>query len=139
MSGFSGGGPRTIPVGDLRPMLRGFECEVIIIEVPHEPVITRDKMKIYTFLVADTTGSILMSLWGEMGEHFRVGDIVHITGGEARLFKGSLQLTVLKYGSVKRVGEHTKQYVERPNMSTFQWTSDPDQPGPLRPVLPPAA
>ncbi|KAJ1915214.1 hypothetical protein IWQ60_008498 [Tieghemiomyces parasiticus] len=129
-------GPRVVPVAEMRPMLRGFECEVIIVDIPQEPTVTRDNLKIYTFLVADSTGSILMTLWGEMGEHFQPGDIVHITGGEAKLFKGSLQLTTLKYGKARRVGEHTKQFTERPNISTYQWVSDPDKPGPLKAVPP---
>ncbi|KAJ1967366.1 hypothetical protein H4R35_006728 [Dimargaris xerosporica] len=128
-------GPRIVPVADLRPMLRGFDCEVIIIEIAHEPLVTRDKFKIYTFLVADHTGSITMSLWGDVGSYFKIGDIVHISGGEAKLFKGSLQLTTLKYGKIKRIGEHTKHYVDTPNMSQYQWASDPDKPGPLKPIL----
>ncbi|KAJ1959059.1 hypothetical protein IWQ62_004765 [Dispira parvispora] len=138
MASYSNPGNRLVSIADMRPMLRGFQCEVIVIEIPQEPLVTRDGQKIYTFLVADHTGSIVMSLWGDIGKYFKVGDIVYITGGEAKLFKGSLQLTTLKYGKAQRVGEHTKPFVERPNVSRYQWVNDPDKPGPLRPVIPPS-
>jgi hypothetical protein len=45
-----------------------------------DPAITRDGDMIYRFLVADKTGSIILSVWGEMGKDIRGGDILHIFG-----------------------------------------------------------
>ncbi|KAL1917095.1 uncharacterized protein VTP21DRAFT_5293 [Calcarisporiella thermophila] len=96
---------RLLPIAEMRPQMRGFDCEVIVLEKAQQPRIIHNGQSIYWFLVADISGTITMSIWGEMGKFIKQGDILRIIGGEAKLFRGSLQLTTAKYGKVKRIGE----------------------------------
>lgn len=45
-----------------------------------DPVTTREGDMIYRYLVADKTGSIILSVWGELGKDIKGGDILRITG-----------------------------------------------------------
>lgn len=49
-------------------------------EIDGEPVTTRDGEMIYRYLVADKTGSVILSVWGEMGKDIKSGDILRISG-----------------------------------------------------------
>ncbi|KAJ2387050.1 hypothetical protein GGI23_006362 [Coemansia sp. RSA 2559] len=116
-------GQQFIPIAKFRPSMRGFDCEVIVLETA-VPTTTRDGQTIYNFLVADKTGSILMNIWGDDGRYIRNGDILRIEGAEARLFKGFLQLTTARFGKLKRVGEDTMEFKEQPNISELQWVTE---------------
>ncbi|KAJ1899752.1 hypothetical protein LPJ81_004078 [Coemansia sp. IMI 209127] len=116
-------GQQFIPIAKFRPSMRGFDCEIIVLETA-VPTTTRDGQTIYNFLVADKTGSILMNIWGDDGRYIRNGDILRIEGAEARLFKGFLQLTTARFGKLKRVGEDTMEFKEQPNISELQWVTE---------------
>ncbi|KAJ2557753.1 hypothetical protein EV175_001155 [Coemansia sp. RSA 1933] len=116
-------GQQFVPIAKFRPSMRGFDCEIIVLETA-VPTTTRDGQTIYNFLVADKTGSILMNIWGDDGRYIRNGDIIRIEGAEARLFKGFLQLTTARFGKLKRVGEDTMEFKEQPNISELQWVTE---------------
>lgn len=84
-------------IKDMSPVSRNFDCEVIVLQKGKftfffftfkltqqkkdgEPVTTREGDMIYRFLVADKTGSIILSVWGEMGKDIKSGDILRISG-----------------------------------------------------------
>ncbi|KAJ2782253.1 hypothetical protein H4R18_002397 [Coemansia javaensis] len=116
-------GQQLMPIGKLRPMVRGFDCEVIVLETAM-PTTTRDGQTIHTFLVADRTASIIMTIWGNDGKYIRNGDIIRIEGAEAKLFKGFMQLTTARFGKPRRVGEDTMLFKELPNLSETQWVTE---------------
>ncbi|KAJ2456183.1 hypothetical protein EV183_000109 [Coemansia sp. RSA 2336] len=116
-------GQQLVPISKFRPSMRGFDCEVIVLETA-VPTTTRDGQTIHTFLVADKTGSIIMNIWGNDGKAIRNGDIIRIEGSEAKLFKGFMQLTTARFGKLKRVGEDTMLYKEQPNFSEMQWVTE---------------
>ncbi|KAJ1959947.1 hypothetical protein GGI12_004069 [Dipsacomyces acuminosporus] len=116
-------GQQLTPIAKFKPSMRGFDCEVIVLETA-VPTTTRDGQTIHAFLVADRTGSILMNIWGNDGKHIRNGDIIRIEGAEAKLFKGFLQLTTARFGKIKRVGEDTMVFREHPNLSEMQWVTE---------------
>ncbi|KAJ1667133.1 hypothetical protein IW140_001613 [Coemansia sp. RSA 1813] len=116
-------GQQFVPIVKFRPSMRGFDCEIIVLETA-VPTTTRDGQTIYNFLVADKTGSIIMNIWGDDGRYIRNGDIIRIEGAEARLFKGFLQLTTARFGKLKRVGEDTMEFKEQPNISEMQWVTE---------------
>ncbi|KAJ2501528.1 hypothetical protein GGH96_001849 [Coemansia sp. RSA 1972] len=116
-------GQQLIPLTKLRPSMRGFDCEVIVLETA-VPTTTRDGQTIHTFLVADKTASIVMNVWGNDGKCIRNGDILRIEGAEAKLFKGFMQLTTARFGKMKRVGEDTMAFKEQPNMSETMWVTE---------------
>ncbi|KAJ2608732.1 hypothetical protein H4S08_004333 [Coemansia sp. RSA 1365] len=116
-------GQQLVPITKLRPSMRGFDCEVIVLETAM-PTTTRDGQTIHTFLVADKTASIIMNVWGNDGKFIRNGDIIRIEGAEAKLFKGFMQLTTARFGKLKRVGEDTMLFREAPNVSEMQWVTE---------------
>ncbi|KAJ1737468.1 hypothetical protein H4S06_005433 [Coemansia sp. BCRC 34490] len=116
-------GQQFVPIAKFRPSMRGFDCEVIVLETA-VPTTTRDGQMIYNFLVADKSASILMNVWGDDGRYIRNGDIIRIEGAEAKLFKGFLQLTTARFGKLRRVGEDTMEFKEHPNISELQWVTE---------------
>ncbi|KAJ1996228.1 hypothetical protein GGI25_002218 [Coemansia spiralis] len=116
-------GQQLVPIIKFRPSMRGFDCEVIVLETAM-PTTTRDGQTIYSFLVADKTASIIMNIWGNDGRYIHNGDIIRIEGAEAKLFKGFMQLTTARYGKIKRVGEDTMEFKEQPNVSEMQWVTE---------------
>ncbi|KAJ2421579.1 hypothetical protein GGF41_003819 [Coemansia sp. RSA 2531] len=116
-------GQQLTSLAKLRPSMRGFDCEVIVLETAM-PTTTSQGLTIHTFLVADQSGSILMNIWGTEGKYIHNGNIIRIEGGEAKLFRGFLQLTPAKFGKFKRVGEETMLYREQPNFSEIKWVTE---------------
>ncbi|KAJ1646751.1 hypothetical protein LPJ64_001796 [Coemansia asiatica] len=116
-------GQQLVPIAKFRPSMRGFDCEVIVLETAL-PTTTRDGQTIHTFIVADRTGSIMMNIWGNDGKYIHNGDIIRIENAESKLFKGFLQLTTARFGKIKRVGEETMLFKEHPNFSEMQWVTE---------------
>ncbi|RKP27364.1 hypothetical protein SYNPS1DRAFT_26982 [Syncephalis pseudoplumigaleata] len=149
-------GKRLTPIRDLRPMMRSVHCEVIVLEKVRPELGMRDGKVLNTFWVADRTGSVVLDIWGEPGTMVRVGDILRITNGEAKLFRDKLHLAPARsYGRVRRIGQQdmihllmlrcylhdrspprnnnrdTFHFNEAYNVSAFDWTTNPDRPGPM--------
>ncbi|KAJ2314585.1 hypothetical protein H4R23_004135, partial [Coemansia sp. Cherry 401B] len=116
-------GQQLVPISKFRPSMRGFDCEVMVLETA-VPTTTRDGQTIHTFLVADQSGSIIMNIWGNDGKFIRNGDILRIEGAEAKLFKGFMQLTTARFGKLHRVGEDTMVFADQPNVSEMQWVTE---------------
>ncbi|KAJ1722220.1 hypothetical protein LPJ53_003353 [Coemansia erecta] len=116
-------GQQLVPIAKFRPSMRGFDCEVIVLETA-QPTTTRDRMTIHTFLVADQTGSIMMNIWGDDGNCIHNGDIIRIESAEAKVFRGFLHLSVTRFGKIKRVGEDTMLFKEQPNFSDTMWVTE---------------
>ncbi|KAI9253130.1 hypothetical protein EDC94DRAFT_525534 [Helicostylum pulchrum] len=102
-----------LSVKDMNPMSRNFDCEVIVLQKDGEPVTTRDGDMIYRYLVADKTGSVILSVWGELGKDIKSGDILRISG--------VLFISTSKSCKLKRVGQDTFPFVEKPNMSEMEF------------------
>ncbi|KAJ2823204.1 hypothetical protein FBU31_004363 [Coemansia sp. 'formosensis'] len=117
-------GQQLTSIAKLRPSMRGFDCEVIVLETAAPTMTMVTGQTIHTFLVADRSGSIIMNIWGDDGKYIRNGDIIRIEGAEAKLFKGFLQLTPAKFGKFKRVGEDTMLFKEQPNVSEVMWVTE---------------
>ncbi|KAL9558333.1 hypothetical protein MBANPS3_000956 [Mucor bainieri] len=101
-------------VKDMHPMSRNIDCEVLVLQKEGDTTITRDGDQINRFLVADRTASILLNVWGETGEYIQGGDILRITGA---FRKGQLTMGTTKTCKIRRIGQDTMAFVEKPNMS----------------------
>lgn len=112
-------------IKDMTPMSRNFDCEVIVLQREGEPAVTRDGDNIYRFLVADRTGSITLSVWGETGRDIKIGDILRVTGVENKLRVGRLILATPKSCKIRRVGQDTFLFTEQPNMSEVEYNTNP--------------
>ncbi|KAI8889031.1 hypothetical protein K501DRAFT_171593, partial [Backusella circina FSU 941] len=117
-------------VKDMRPMLKNAECEVIVLQ-QGEPTSTRDGDTIHHFLVADKTASIILNVWGIPGQYIKGGDILHIIGGSCKLRKGQLCLSAFHSSKIRRIGQDTFPFVEKPNLSEVDYnqvTNTPNWP-----------
>ncbi|KAF9577165.1 SOSS complex subunit B1 [Lunasporangiospora selenospora] len=135
-SGTSANGLPLTFISDLRPAMRGFNLECVLLEKAADPRRTYDNQLLTTFLVADKTGSIVLIIWGEEGKLLRNGDLLRIQGGEAKLFRGLIQLSTSKFGKYKKIGEDTMTFCEKPNWSEFEWMADPNKPNMMIPITP---
>ncbi|EPR78942.1 hypothetical protein SLOPH_1672 [Spraguea lophii 42_110] len=75
---------------------------------------TKEENPIYTYLVADETGSIEFGIWGT---YLKVGDIINITMAYTTPYKGRVRLFSSYSSEVKRIGFFTKSFKPEPNMS----------------------
>ncbi|KAF9336815.1 hypothetical protein BG006_007326 [Podila minutissima] len=121
---------------DLRPPMRGINLECILLEAKEEPRRTIDHQLVTSWWVADKTGSINLTFWGEDVKFLRSGDIVRVLNGEAKLYKGNLQVATSKFGSYKKIGEDTFPFTEVPKWSEYQWVQDPHNRNMLLPLTP---
>ena len=99
------------PIDDLRCGMTGMDVTAKIIEVPPiQPVITRWGSECYVsnVTIADTTGSIRLSLWNTRADKVRVGDEVELTNCSVSRFAGQLQLR-LKRTSTMSILNHLPQ------------------------------
>ncbi|OMH80267.1 SOSS complex subunit B-like protein [Zancudomyces culisetae] len=62
-------------------MMRGFDCEFIVLECS-TPNKVRDGSVIYKFKVADSSGSIILNVWGNDGQYIKNGDILRVEGAD---------------------------------------------------------
>ncbi|KAF9990031.1 hypothetical protein BGZ75_004019, partial [Mortierella antarctica] len=95
-----------------------------------------DDQLITTFHAADKSGSIILTIWGAESQLLRSGDLVRLLGGEAKLFKGHIQLSTTKSGKYKKFGEDTIPFTDKPNWSEFDWVQDPNKPSQMVPLTP---
>ncbi|KAI9473523.1 MAG: hypothetical protein EXX96DRAFT_578357 [Benjaminiella poitrasii] len=110
-------------IKDITAMAKNIECEIIVLQNEGEPTRTRDGEFITKLWVADKTGSIILSVWGQNGLDIRFGDILHVTGLDGKLRKGQLILTTRKEFKMTRIGQDTFPFSERPNLSEIDFSS----------------
>ncbi|MCX8163551.1 MAG: OB-fold nucleic acid binding domain-containing protein [Candidatus Micrarchaeota archaeon] len=93
-----------IKIADLKAGLSSIvvEGQITSIQEPKE-VITKygNKIKVSHATLADETGSIDLTLWGEDSSRFKVGDRLLIEDCFVSEFKGNLQLSIRKGGKIK--------------------------------------
>ncbi|KAL1928550.1 hypothetical protein VTP01DRAFT_2906 [Rhizomucor pusillus] len=126
---------------DLSPEAKDFDCEVIVLQRDLEPVVVRNNQdEIHKLLVADKTGSIFMYIWGARAQAIRSGDILRVSGGRCQFRKGHLQITVWRAARVKRIGQDTMIFAEKPNYSETYVHTQPEpiaENVPAPPTVPP--
>lgn len=79
-------------------------AKVVEKEAPRE-VNTRDgrQTKVANAVLEDESGTIVLTLWGDEINKIKQGDTVKIENGYIKEWKGSLQLSVGKYGKMNVV------------------------------------
>ena len=106
------------PIRNLKPGMKDLTLMFIALEVGR-PNQTKDGHEVRTVKVADKTGSVNLSLWGEPGKHLQSGDIVRMTKGYINVWKGCLTLYVGKSGEFYKLGEFCLLFSETPFMSEY--------------------
>lgn len=90
----------------------------------------KDGHIVCTVKVADETGSVILTLWDQIGMCISNGDIILITGGFVTIFQNEIRLAC-KLGTVVRLGRFNFSFNDTPDHSSFSWISDPANPNNL--------
>jgi len=119
--------PKTIQftkIADLKPYLKTLNILCIVLE---KLGVSKNSAgdTITQCLVADQSGSIIISLWDDVGDIVKTGDILQLRGGYCTIHKGELKLYVGRHGLLERIGEFMLPFSETPNMSKVKWVNDP--------------
>lgn len=90
-------------IADLKPgMSASIEGEVISIEASREVRTKYGKLiRVANATVADDSGQILVTLWGNDIDRVSIGDKIRIENGWVSDFKGTLQITAGKSGKME--------------------------------------
>ncbi|XP_069938712.1 SOSS complex subunit B1 isoform X3 [Cherax quadricarinatus] len=103
-------------IKELKPGMKNLKLVFIVLEIGR-PNLTKESHEVRSVKVADRSGCINISLWGEPGQLLQPGDIVNLTKGYVSVFKNCLTLYVGKGGDLQKVNEFCMQFSEQPNMS----------------------
>jgi replication factor A1 len=75
-------------------------------------------------LVADETGSVLLTLWDDTIDEVSEGDIYDVRNGYVRLFRGSIRVNTGRYGSLTLSEEAIDETNVDNNMSDRQYEQE---------------
>uniref|UniRef100_T1ISM2 OB domain-containing protein n=1 Tax=Strigamia maritima TaxID=126957 RepID=T1ISM2_STRMM len=106
-------------ISELKPCMKNLNMFFIILDIG-SPTTTKKCSEVRICKVADNTGCVDISLWGEIGHLLESGDICRLHKGYASVWKGCLTLYTGEKGEIKKIDEFCMEFVETPNMS------DPD-------------
>lgn len=112
-----------LKVANLRPMSRWFTLTVKVLKVGEERVVRsrRDEAehRVAEALVGDETGTVLFSLWDDEIERIRglEGSTIEVKNGMITLFRGSMRLSLGRFGSIEKAKEEITEVNESVNMS----------------------
>uniref|UniRef100_X2A9P4 OB domain-containing protein n=1 Tax=Capitella teleta TaxID=283909 RepID=X2A9P4_CAPTE len=106
----------TLSIKDLKPNQKNVNLVFIVLEIG-KPNHTQRGMDVRSVKVADKTGSINISLWGDLGVEVQTGDICRLSRGYTNMWKGCLTLYTSKTGEIIKIGEFCMVFSETPNMS----------------------
>ena len=59
--------------------------------------------RVCNFVIKDDSGKINLTLWNEQIDEFMVNDRIKISNGYVKEWLGELQLSVGKYGQIKKI------------------------------------
>ncbi|XP_068211684.1 SOSS complex subunit B1 isoform X1 [Palaemon carinicauda] len=103
-------------IRELKPGMKNLRLVFIVLEIGR-PNVTKENHEVRSVKVADRSGCVNISVWGEPGQLLQPGDIVNLTKGYVSVFKNCLTLYVGKGGDLQKVSEFCMQFNETPNMS----------------------
>lgn len=88
---------------DLRAKMKDITVKARVVEVPTKRLVnTRYGWEAYVsnILLADTTGTVRLSLWNNQIDDVSVGDTVNIENASATWYRGELQLRIGRSGKI---------------------------------------
>jgi len=103
-------------VKDLHPHAKNLQMRLIVLHVQNSYK-TKDGNEVRSCKVADKTGSINLSIWGDFGNYIQPGDILSLSRCYSVLFKNILTLYVGKHGTLTKTGEFCMTFSELPDLS----------------------
>lgn len=119
---------RYIKVEELTPQSRNINMTVKVISInPTRDVSSRrdgSSHRVTEALVADETGSVLLTLWDDTIDEVSEGDIYDVRNGYVRLFRGSIRVNTGRYGSLTLSEEVIDETNVDNNMSDRQYEQE---------------
>jgi len=104
-------GQLEVKIKDLKPNLRWFTITVKVLRLGDEKTVFSrkdgDQHRVAEALVGDETGTVLMSLWDDDIDKVKelVGSTIKIQNGLVTLYKGSMRLSLGRFGTLEKVEE----------------------------------
>lgn len=102
----------TTKIKDLTPSSRRVNVLGKVLSVGEKKAITTkfgEEKTVTEVVIADDTGKITLSLWGDQADKAKDGEVLYIDNGYVSLVRGHMRLNVGKYGalnpSTEEVGE----------------------------------
>jgi len=126
---------REVKVKDLTPGSKWFTITVKVLRVGDErKVFSRrdgEEHKVAEALVGDETGTVLLSLWDEDIERVKekIGASVTITNGYVSTFRGSIRLSLGRFGKLEEAKKAVEEVNESYNVSEIKVEERPERPG----------
>lgn len=96
----------TNKIVDLSDHQKNINIDFIILK-SIEKNITKDNDTVNTYLAADETGTIEVSVWNE---EFLIGDIIYFHDGYTSVFKEKRRLFLSGNGYIRRTGRIRKEF-----------------------------
>ncbi len=103
-------------IATLKPQDRNLELKVILIKQTDSREL-KNRLRLTQFQAADATGSVLLTLFGDIGPKLRCGDILYMEGAYVSVYNKEATLYTGKKGTVYRIGRFYMTYKEKPNIS----------------------
>ena len=117
----------TTKIKDLTPSSRRVNVlgKVVSISEPKEIQTRYGEGKSVTEVVlADDTGKIILSLWGDQAQQVADGKTIYIDNGYISLVRGHMRLNVGKYGSMSEGTEEVSNLNESLDMSEKEYENE---------------
>jgi replication factor A1 len=117
-----------LKVEELTPQSRRINMTVKVISInPTRDVTSRrddTSHRVTEALVADETGSVLLTLWDDTIDEVSEGDVYDIRNGYVRLFRGSMRVNTGRFGSLTPSDEVIDETNVENNMSDRQYEEE---------------
>ncbi len=109
-------------IKDITPGKKLINIIVIVIE-KIKTFKLKNEQQIYSFLVADQTGSIQCNFYDDIGQSIKEGDVIYIHSGYGSILKNFLALYTpkLDHGNIVKINEFFFLFNEKPNFSDVCW------------------
>lgn len=118
---------RKVKIAEINPGTRRFSVTFKVLEVGEEKSIIsrRDgaEHRVADVLVGDDTGVVLLTAWDDEIDRFRelLGSTVSLVNGYVSLYRGSLRLSLGKYGSLQPSEEEIESVNTENNISARKY------------------
>ncbi|KAL7715035.1 Nucleic acid-binding protein [Entamoeba marina] len=108
-------------IQSLHPHMQNVSLRIIVLQA--YPPIHKQNYTLFQYLVADRTGSIVLSL-KNITTPFEVSSIHILSNCHTVMFKNALILSTNTNSTTKLIGYQTLLFSETPNMSYLSWLPD---------------
>jgi replication factor A1 len=112
-------------IEELTPQSRNINTTIKLISInPVRDVTSRrdgSSHKVTEALVADETGSVLLTLWDDTIDEVSEGTVYDVHNGYVNLFRGSMRLNTGRYGSLTPSEDIMDEVNEENNLSDRQF------------------